>query len=183
MGLKIQKMKNILYFKNWEKLNEGDGFGTSPFLLKKEKDTYNYFFNLEGKDEDEGYHLIIGKYSEKEVISGSKNSYCVLGLYKIAHELIDDIAVDKEAIPSSNNEKFKADANQTSRILECVANCVLDYLEKNSKVSRIYDEIQENLYFKGKGSYLEYMKSVIGPVIGDWAIQEGSDKNSVLISR
>jgi hypothetical protein len=176
-------MKNILNFKNWEKVNESDGFGTSLFLLKKEKDQYNYFFNLEGKKEDKGFHLIIGKYSEKEVISGSKNSYCVMGLYQIAHELIDDIAIDKSEIPSSNNEKFKSDENETSRILECVSRCLLDYLEKNSKVTRVYDEIQENLYFKGKGSYLEYMKSVIGPVIGDWAIQEGSDKNSVLISR
>jgi hypothetical protein len=176
-------MKNLLNFKKWESVNETDGFGTSPFLLKKEKDQYNYFFNLEGKKEDKGFHLIIGKYSEKEVISGSKNSYCVMGLYQIAHELIDDIAIDKAEIPSSNSEKFKSDENETSRILECVSKCLLDYLEKNSKVSRVYDEIQENLFFKGKGSYLEYMKSVIGPVIGDWAIQEGSDKNSVLISR
>ena len=144
---------------------------------------YNYFFNLEEKKDDQGFHMIIGKYSEKEVISGSKNSYCVLGLYRISDDLIDDIAVDKAEIPSSNNERFKADENETSRILECVAKCILDYLEKNAKVSRIYDEIQETLYFKGKGTYLEYMKSVIGPVIGDWSIQDGSDKNSVLISR
>jgi hypothetical protein len=176
-------MKNLLNFRGWESTNESDGFGTSPFLLKKEKDQYNYFFNLEGKKEDQGFHMIIGKYSEKEVISGSKNSYCVLGLYRISDTLIDDIAIDKAEIPSSNNEKFKADENETSRILECVAKCLLNYLEKNSKVSRIYDEIQETLFFKGKGTYLEYMKSVIGPVIGDWAIQEGSDKNSVLISR
>ena len=174
-------MKNLKEFKEF--INESDGFGTSPFLLRKEKDRYNYFFNLEGKEEDKGFHLVIGKYSEKEVISGSKNSYCVLGLYRIGHELIDDIAVEKSEIPSSNSERFKADENETSRILECVSKCVLDYLEKNSKVSRIYDGIQETLFFKGKGSYLEYMKSVIGPVIGDWAIQEGSDKNSVLISR
>ena len=174
-------MKNLKEFREF--VNESDGFGTSPFLLKKEKDQYNYFFNLEEKKDDKGFHMIIGKYSEKEVISGSKNSYCVLGLYRISDDLIDDIAVDKAEIPSSNNEKFKADENETSRILECVAKCLLDYLEKNSKVSRIYDEIQETLYFKGKGTYLEYMKSVIGPVIGDWSIQDGSDKNSVLISR
>jgi hypothetical protein len=174
-------MKNLKEFREF--VNESDGFGTSPFLLKKEKDQYNYFFNLEEKKDDKGFHMIIGKYSEKEVISGSKNSYCVLGLYRISDDLIDDIAVGKAEIPSSNNEKFKADENETSRILECVAKCILDYLEKNAKVSRIYDEIQETLYFKGKGTYLEYMKSVIGPVIGDWSIQDGSDKNSVLISR
>lgn len=176
-------MKNLLNFRGWESVNEADGFGTSPFLLKKEKDQYNYFFNLEDKKGDKGFHLLIGKYSEKEVISGSKNSYCVLGLYQISEDLISDIAIDKAEIPSSNNDRFKSDENETSRILECVSKCLLDYLEKNSKVSRIYDEIQETLFFKGKGSYLEYMKSVIGPVIGDWAIQEGSDKNSVLISR
>ena len=174
-------MKNLKEFREF--VNESDGFGTSPFLLKKEKDQYNYFFNLEEKKDDKGFHMIIGKYSEKEVISGSKNSYCVLGLYRISDDLIDDIAVGKAEIPSSNNERFKADENETSRILECVAKCILDYLEKNAKVSRIYDEIQETLYFKGKGTYLEYMKSVIGPVIGDWSIQDGSDKNSVLISR
>ena len=174
-------MKNLKEFREF--VNESDGFGTSSFLLKKEKDQYNYFFNLEEKKDDKGFHMIIGKYSEKEVISGSKNSYCVLGLYRISDDLIDDIAIDKAEIPSSNNERFKADENETSRILECVAKCILDYLEKNAKVSRIYDEIQETLYFKGKGTYLEYMKSVIGPVIGDWSIQDGSDKNSVLISR
>ena len=99
-------MKNLKEFREF--VNESDGFGTSPFLLKKEKDQYNYFFNLEEKKDDQGFHMIIGKYSEKEVISGSKNSYCVLGLYRISDDLIDDIAVGKAEIPSSNNERFKA---------------------------------------------------------------------------
>jgi hypothetical protein len=178
-------MKNLLNFKIWENLYESDGFGTSPFLLRKEKDVYHYFFNLESKKEDDrGFHLIIGKYSNKEAISGSKNSYCVLGLSEISHEIIDDIAVGKvEDIPGPNSIKFKMDENLTSRILECVSKCILDYLEKNPKVTRIYDEIQENLFFKGKGTYIEYMKSILGPVIGDWGIQEGSDKYSVIISR
>lgn len=178
-------MKNLLNFKNWEIINEADGFGTSPFLLKKEKDIYHYFFNLEGKKGlDRGFHLTIGKYSDKEPISGSKSSYCVLDLCEISEEIIDDIASGKqEEIPPSNKIKFKADENVTSRILECASKCILDYLGKNPKVSRIYDEIQENLYFKGKGTYIEYMKSILGPVIGDWGIQEGSSKNSVIISR
>ncbi len=45
-------MKNLLNFRGWESVNEADGFGTSPFLLKKEKDQYNYFFNLEDKKEE-----------------------------------------------------------------------------------------------------------------------------------
>ena len=178
-------MKNLLAFKNWERVYESDGFGTSPFLLKKEKDIYHYFFVLDSKKEGgRAFHLIIGKYSNKQAISGSKSSYCVLDISEISREIVDDIASGKqEEIPSSNNSRFKMDENMTSRILECVSKCLLDYLENNPKVSRIYDEIQETLYFKGKGTYIEYMKSVIGPVIGDWGIQEGSDKNSVIISR
>ena len=40
-------MKNLKEFREF--VNESDGFGTSSFLLKKEKDQYNYFFNLEEK--------------------------------------------------------------------------------------------------------------------------------------
>lgn len=178
-------MKNLLNFRSWEILKESDGFGTSPFLLKKEKDIYHYFFILDSKKENNrAFHLVIGKYSDKEVISGSKSSYCVLGISEISREIVDDISSGKqEEIPYGNKQKFKMDENMTSRILECVSKCLLDYLEKNPKVSRVYDEIQENLFFKGKGTYIEYMKSVIGPVIGDWGIQEGSDKNTVIISR
>ena len=143
-------MRNLLNFKGWESTNESDGFGTSAFLLKKEKDQYNYFFNLEEKKDDKGFHMIIGKYSEKEVISGSKNSYCVLGLYRISDDLIDDIAVGKAEIPSSNNERFKADENETSRILECVAKCILDYLEKMLRLAEFMMRSRKHFTLKGK---------------------------------
>jgi hypothetical protein len=60
-------MKNLKEFREF--VNESDGFGTSPFLLKKEKDHYNYFFNLEGKNEDEGRAIGICK---KSVITRKK---------------------------------------------------------------------------------------------------------------
>jgi hypothetical protein len=60
----------------------------------------------------------------------------------------------------------------------------LDYLEYNAKVSTIYDEIQDNLVFSGEGTYMEFMKSIIISYLGeDWSVQEGVDKNSILISR
>jgi hypothetical protein len=167
-------------------MNESDGFGTSPFLLEKSGDIYNYFFNLDiEKSEDQsGFHLIIGKYSDQEVIEGPKNSYCVLTINQISPEIIDDIAVKKEDIPQTNSEKFKMGGNDISRLMEYVFKCVTDYLESNPKVTRIYDEMQDNLFLEGKGEYIEYMKSLaISQLGGNWSIQQGATKNSVIISR
>jgi hypothetical protein len=108
----------------------------------------------------------------------------VLKLNEISHELIEDIAVDKEEVPLPNSMKFKAGGNEVSRIMEYASKCLNSYLESNSKVNRIYDEIQDNLEFEGKGEYIEFMKSIIISYLGEnWSVQQGSTKKSVLISR
>ena len=166
-------------------VNESDGFGTSAFLLKKTSDIYHYFFNLEIESgETKAYHLIVGKYSDREVIEGPKNSYCVLTLNGISPEIVEDIAVDKEDIPRMNSDKFKMSSDELSRLMKYVYKCVNDYLQVNPKVIRIYDEIQDNLVYDGKGSYLEYMKSISVSELGsNWAVQEGSSKMTIIISR
>ena len=167
-------------------MHESDGFGTSPFLLVKNGDLYNYFFNIEDEkgEGEKGFHFIIGKYSNNEVIDGPKNSYCVLTLNEISHELIEDIEVEKEEVPQPNTMKFKAGGNEVSRIMEYASKCLSSYLESNPKTNRIYDEIQDNLEFDGKGEYIEFMKSIIISYLGEnWSVQQGSTKKSVLISR
>jgi hypothetical protein len=167
-------------------IHESDGFGTSPFLLVKNGDIYNYFFNIENEKggEEKGFHFIVGKYSNNEVIDGPKNSYCVLTLNEISQELIEDIAVEKEEVPQPNTMKFKAGGNEVSRIMEYESNCLSSYLEANPKINRIYDEIQDNLEFDGKGEYIEFMKSIVLSYLGsNWSVQQGSSKKSVLISR
>lgn len=165
---------------------ESDGFGTSPFLLEKVEGIYHYFFNLD-KEEGEGqnaYHLIVGKYSDKEIIEGAKNSYCVLTLNEISPELIEDIALDKSKIPPVNEDKFKMGSNQLSRLMEYVYKCIKNYLETNPKITRIFDEIQDNLEFSGEGTYQEYMKSICLSQIGSgWSVQTGGTTKTVLISR
>jgi hypothetical protein len=79
---------------------------------------------------------------------------------------------------------FSVKGNDVSRIMEYASKCLLNYLELNSKVFRIYDEIQNNLEIKGKGEYIEFMKSIILSYLGSkWSVQEGSSKKSVIISR
>ena len=167
-------------------IHESDGFGTSDFLMRKISDVYHYFFTLDNSDGENpmGYHLIIGKYSEDEVIEGAKNSYCVLNINQISPELIEDIAIDKESIPTPNDNEFRSDSNELSRIMEFTFKCVQDYLTYNPKIVRIFDEIQKNLKFKGKGEYTEYMKSIALANLGSrWSVQQGTDSESIIISR
>lgn len=184
--IKKMRPKFIKKFEEYGlKMNESDGFGSSDFLMEKVSDVYHYFFNIENEDGDgeTGYHLIIGKYSSHEVIEGAKNSYCVLTINRIPHELIDDIAIDKEDIPLPNDDMFRARGSEVSRITEYICRCLQNYLELNPKISRIYDEIQYNLVFRGRGTYMEHMKSIVTTYLGEWSVQEGSSKKSILISR
>jgi hypothetical protein len=96
----------------------------------------------------------------------------------------EDIAIEKEEVPQPNTMKFKAEGNAVSRIMEYASKCLSSYLEANPKINRIYDEIQDNLEFDGKGEYIEFMKSIIISYLGEnWSVQQGSTKKSVLISR
>lgn len=169
-----------------EHVFESDGFGTKPFLLKKEKGVSNYLFYIDTGEEgkQDAFRLMIGKYSDHQVIDRAKNSYCVLTLNKISSEQLEDISISKADLPPSNSEEFKMSENEVSRLFETVSKCIQDYLEYNPKVSSIYDEIQDNLVFTGEGTYMEFMKSIVITYLGeDWNVQEGVDKNSVLISR
>lgn len=165
-------------------LMEADGFGTNPFLLVKVEGIYHYFFNLDKEKGQVGFHLIVGKYSDKEIIEGPKNSYCVLTVNQISPELIEDIAMDSSKIPSKNNEQFKVGSDLLTRLVQHTYGCVNSYLETNPKISRIYDEAQDNLVYTGDGSYQELMKSIALSQIGTgWSIQTGSSPKTVLLSR
>jgi len=180
-------MKNIESFSNFiNAINEGDGFGTAPYLMIKISDVYHYFFTMEdfsGKEEM-GFHLVVGKYSDHESIDGAKNSYCVISLNEISTELIEDIAVDKEDIPAPNKEKFEVDDKEMPRLMKLIFGCLDSYLESSPKITRIYDELQDNLIYKGSKNYVDYIKELALTNLGsNWSAQEGSSKNTVILSR
>jgi len=180
------KSEHIKSFEDFSKsygVLESDGFGTMPYLEKKDGNVYYYFFKLDPEKggEQKGYMLTLGKYSQYEDTPGAKNSYAVINANEIGSEIIDDIAVDKKEIPNLNNTTFKLSDNELSRFFEQCGKAVASYLEQNPKVVRFYDEMQDNLDAK---NYLEYLKSVlVGSLGGEWTAQEGSNKKVVVISR
>lgn len=181
--MKTEYIKSFSEFEIGQRIVEADGFGTLPYLEKRNGNVYYYFFKLDSEEDksQKGYMVTIGKYSQYENTPGAKNSYAVLNVNQIGVELIDDIAIDKKEIPNLNDTVFKLTDNETSRFFEQAGKAVSDYLEQNPKVSRFYDEMQGNLDSK---NYLEYLKSVlVGRLGGEWAAQEGSNKKVVVISR
>lgn len=176
-------VKNFEDFSREYEISEADGFGTLPYLEKKDGNVYYYFFKLDAEKggSQKGYMVTVGKYSQYEDTPGAKNSYAVLNTNEIGVELIDDIAIDKKDIPNLNETVFKLTEGEFSRFLEQCAKAIQDYLEQNPKVTRFYDEMQDNL---DAPNYLEYVKSVLGGKLGgEWTAQEGSNKKVVVISR
>jgi len=59
-----KRIQNFSDFLKSSSVNEGDGFGTFPFLLVKDGDIYNYLFQLELENgSQKGFMLVVGKYS------------------------------------------------------------------------------------------------------------------------
>jgi hypothetical protein len=164
------------------RIDEGDGFGTLPFLQKRDGDLFYYFFQLELENGGQkGIMFMIGKYSQYETMEGPKNSYAVLNVNEIAPEIIEDIAMGKAEIPEMSDGKFRLRDNDMSRYFEQISKAILSYLEKNPKVIRIFDEMQDHLEVENYG---ENMKSILLSFIGpEWSIQEGSHEGTFIISR
>lgn len=173
----------VLSFSDFNRrINEGDGFGTMPFLQKKDGDLFYYFFQLElEKGESLGFMFMIGKYSQFETTEGPKNSYAVLNVNQISPEIIQDVAIGKAELPMVNEEKFTLSGNDLSRFFEQISKAILNYLEKNPKVIRIFDEMETNLDID---NYEENMRSILLSYIGpEWSIQTGSREKTYIISR
>jgi hypothetical protein len=177
-----KRIQNFSDFLKFNSVNEGDGFGTFPFLLVRDGDIYNYFFQLQLENgSQKGIMFVVGKYSRYEVAEGPKNSYAVMNINEISPEVIEDIAIKKSEIPGINESKFTLKDNDLSRLLNQIAKALQNYLEKNPKVIRIFDEMKDNLEIE---DYEETIKSVLLSYLGpEWSMQEGSHKDTFIFSR
>ena len=75
-------MKHIKLFEQF--LNE-DGYGRDFFIKKKEGKLSQYFFKIEGEEEDLGFVVNLGKLSRNITIESAENSYAVLSVEPNTH--------------------------------------------------------------------------------------------------
>lgn len=180
-----ENRKNLGKFEE-HNVAESDGFGTSQFFSIKDEERTHYYFTLERDNKDGeqniGVHLQFGNYSEYEAVEGPKNSYFVMNMNQISVEKVQDLSRGTGEPGLIGREKFKVDDAEMSRLYKLISKCILDHLENEPKVTRIYDELQDNLEFDG--DYIEYMKSIVISFLGEeWTVQEGSHENLVLLIR
>lgn len=141
-GSSLDVYKKLL---NKYKLTESlaGGYGNQPFFFAKNGDSNNYFFKLEGA-KARGFVVSIGKFSKFAQPSEAKSDYGVISVSELSGDQLDQAVVDGGTFEPNKNEIHLVETELT-KLLEHVALCVGDYLQKNPKVSKMYEEMQSTI--------------------------------------
>jgi len=173
-------MRHIKLFEQF--LNE-DGYGRDFFVKKKEGKLSQYFFKIEGEEEELGFVVNIGKLSRNITIESAENSYAVLSVEPMRESVMDDYLVKDSDFKSREDEVFILSKSELMRFYKIVGECIKDYLQSNPKVSIIYDEMPLNIDIDFE-EYMEKAKSLMDEWSYDkWSIQEGPESKIVIYSR
>jgi hypothetical protein len=175
-------MKFIKNFPSYT-INEEAGYGNDYFVDKKEEKTQCYYFKVGEAEAETGLIFKIGKFSESSVISETEKSYGVVHIEQIDANDLDDYLVNDSEFRSREDEKFTLSKDLLNQAFEIYKRALDNYLEKNPKVTKIYDEILENLEME-----LEEYTDFITPVISAWSkrrwnIQPGSSDKCLIYTK
>lgn len=162
------KERRVMSFMGYVSLNEK--FGKESFFLSKNGDASNYFFKIDGEKDERGFVLTVNKTHTVGSHEGSNNNeFCVLHLVEITPDELDQAVIDKGKF-TANKNNIDAKESELVRILSSVADCMRDYLEQNSSVEKIYDEMLLTLKVQ---NYEEKMQVSFDKWPGsNWNIQE-----------
>ena len=176
-------MEFLKYFKSYI-LTEAEGFGNNYFQVKKEDKSYNYYFRVgDQTDEERGFIIKMGKFSKNDIITDAESNYCVMSIEEIEPGDMEDFLVNEAPYKSRENEMVAITAEELSKISEILEKIFDDYLDKNPKVTKIYDEFLENLDMN-KEEYINYSKNTISIWSkGRWSSQDGSNDKSILYTK
>lgn len=173
-------MEFLKYFKDYL-LNEKEGIGNNYFHVKKMDKSYDYFFKIgEQTDEERAFIIKIGKFSKSDIINDAETSYAVLSIEELDPSDMDAFLIDDAPFKSREDAKISITMEELSKISEILEKALDDYLEKNPKVTKIYDEFLENLEI-GTEEYINYTKNTISLWSrGRWNTQEGGSSRSII---
>lgn len=171
------------YKKEEHPINEDAGYGNDYFVDEKVEKSQYYFFKVEDRGEETGLILKIGKFSKSEVISENEKNYCVLHFESISPDDMDDYLVNDSEYMSKEDEVFSLPLDVLNQAFVIVTKALDTYLEKNPKVTKIYDEILENLDMT-REEYTEFISPKIKAWSrGRWKIQEGSSEKVLIYTK
>lgn len=139
----MKKILNFDRFVNENYINE-DGYGDLPFFYAKNGDVSNYIFKIEGGDVQRGFAISIGKFSKFAQPSEAKGDYAVLSISELGVDALDQAIVDK-GVFEMNDNPIELNERELNKVLDTLAKCATDYLQKSPKTTKFYDEIQGNV--------------------------------------
>jgi hypothetical protein len=179
-------MKFIKGFSNYNNtpapVNEEAGYGNDYFVDKKEEKTQAYFFKVGEGDAETGVIFKIGKFSRSSVISDTEKSYGVVHIEQIDPNDLDDYLVNDSDYRSKEEEKFELDQSQLNEAFNIYQRALDNYLEKNPKVTKFYDEVLENLEMN-KADYLAFITPIIASWSKSWSIQDGPTEKTLIYTK
>lgn len=178
-------MKRILDFSKFinEKLSVNeDGYGNQPFFFAKNGDTSNYFFKIETADKHRALVLSIGKFSQFAQPTEAKTAYGVLGIIEVTEDELEQAIIDKGKY-EINDKIIDVDQEFLKKIFDIAALCVADYLQKNPKIGRFYDEMQATIH---SSFYMDEFNLFVGKWPGStntWHVQEVEKQKLITVSK
>lgn len=174
-------MKHLILFENF--LNE-DGYGKNYFYPEKREKSIFYYFKINEGDDQRGFILKISKNCVLTTPEGSENSYACLRIEPISVATMDDHLVNDASYKPREDDmiEFSSDEEFPS-VYKIVSKAIEDYIQKNPKVTRIYDEMLMNLSISRK----KY-KSIIGSMMNEWSyekwtMQDGPERNLIIFQK
>jgi len=173
-------MKHIKLFEHF--LNE-DGYGRDFFVKEKAGKLMQYFFKIEGEEDDLGFVVSLGKLSRNTNIESAENSYAVLSVEPIKEAVMDDYLVKDSDFKSREDDVFTLTKSEFMRFYKIAGECIKDYLQSNPKVTFIYDEMPLNIDMDFD-DYKSNVKSLMDSwSYNKWSLQEGSVNKTLVYSR
>lgn len=173
-------MRHVILYENF--LNE-DGYGKNYFHAEKREKAIYYFFKINEGEDQKGFILKISKNCVLATPEGSENSYACIRIEPILVSTMDDHLVNDADFKPREDDQIDIGRDEFSRVYSIVCKAIEDYVQKNPKVTKIYDEMLLNLSIP-RGRYKTIVSSMMEEwSYGKWSMQDGPERNLLIFQK
>lgn len=173
-------MKHLMLFEDF--LFE-DGYGKNFFFPEKREKAIYYYFKINEGESQKGFILKISKNCVLMTPEGSENSYGCLRIEPISIATMDDHLANETDFKFREDDMIEIEEDEFPRIYKIVSEAIQNYLQKNPKVTKIYDEMLLNVPMSRKEYKNDVEAMISGWSYGKWSIQDGPEKKILIYQK
>jgi predicted nucleic acid-binding Zn finger protein len=177
----MKKLYNFLQYSAYKTLNE-DGYGKEPFFYAKDGKSHYYYFKIKAEGGIQAYYIQIGKNTDYLNIGDAENSYCVCSLFRVDPDELDDYLVRERKSSLKHEGQFDITEESLGKIWNTFFLVIEDYLDKNPKVNKVYDEFP--LSFSNNFQYKNFIENMLKmDEAPRWSVQNTSEPKILLYTK